>query len=132
VAALGTLQAPGGSDRAVLALDEQGESTEPIERAGLWTLQPVRGESMQIAARLDPAAASIETVSGERISAWSTVLGMMRPVDAIPTEPAPSTSRSSPWTWPLLVAGLVLLTLESAWSRRGSPRSSDHGTVEPA
>jgi hypothetical protein len=132
VAALGTLQAPGGSDRAVLALDEQGESTEPIERAGLWTLQPVRGESMQIAARLDPEAASIETVSGERISAWSTVLGMMRPVDTIPTEPAPSTSRSSPWTWPLLVAGLVLLTLESAWSRRGSPRSGAHGTVEPA
>ncbi len=132
IAAQGTLKEPGGSDGPMIALDEHGDSMEPIERTGLWTLQPARGESMEIAARLDPPAASIETVSVERVSAWSSVLGVMHPVGSLQTDPAESASQSSPWTWPLLVAGLIVLLLESAWSRRGAPRSSGEGTVEPA
>jgi hypothetical protein len=131
VSAQGTLKEPG-LDGSMIALNEHGDSMEPIERTGLWTLQPARGESMEIAARLDPPAASIETVSVERVSAWSSVLGVMHPVGSLQTDPTESASRSSPWTWPLLVTGLIVLLLESAWSRRGAPRSSGEGTVEPA
>ena len=126
-----TLVGPG-SDGTVLSLGDRGETLEAVERVGLWTLRDARGGSRDLAARLEPAAASIESVSGEPLALWGATLGSVQWMGAPPPDAPGPDPEPSAWTWPLLAAGLALLLLESAWSRRVASRRGQPGLVEPA
>jgi hypothetical protein len=106
----------------VMEIDAEGGTTQTVPFPGLWTLEQRDGRTRQIAARLDPQAASIERVDNSEVESWWAPVGAWSRLDAEQPVVNTTTRQDSAWTMPLLSLALLLLVTESLWSRRSSPR----------
>jgi hypothetical protein len=105
-----------------MEIDAEGGTTQTVPFPGLWTLEQRDGRTRQIAARLDPQAASIERVDNSEVESWWAPVGAWSRLDAEQPVVNTTTRQDSAWTMPLLSLALLLLVTESLWSRRSSPR----------
>lgn len=105
-----------------IEIDGEGRSRSVLPSPGLWKLRKQDGSEAWYAVRLDPADADIGTLSRSDLLSWEQALGEWTWSDE-PVMPSDGTTRTeSPWTWSLVLIGLLCLLIETPWSRRGSPR----------
>ena len=121
-AAGGLLRSMDPQRQETIEIDPEGRTIETVPFPGLWTLEQRDGRARWIAARLDPAAASIEAVDASEIEAWWSPVGTWSRLDAVQTATDGPARQDSALTLPLLMIALLALVAESLWSRRSSPR----------
>lgn len=107
---------------SAIEIDGEGRSRSVLPSPGLWKLRKRDGVEAWYAVRLDPADADIGTLSRSDLLSWEQALGEWTWSDE-PVMPSGGAVRTeSPWTWSLVLIGLLCLVMETPWSRRGSPR----------
>ncbi len=125
----GTVQVttPSGASRGIQASDRDGRPTAEIERAeevGFYELQYAADlPPLQMAVNLNPVESDVRPMPREQLLAGMQELGVPVISEAEPIAGAIEQSRIGRelWRW-LLLAGLILLLVETYLSRRFSQR----------